>query len=415
MAYFSLSSTGLISIAIVLRIVFFLFGLYQDATMPVKYTDIDYLVFSDAARYVANGQSPYERETYRYTPLLAWLLLPTAWGGLYTHFGKILFMVCDVVTGILVAKTLPQLLSTTRRTFLLALWLLNPMVITISTRGSSESILTCFIMLSVYFYLRNRYTLSAIWLGLSIHLKIYPIIYVPAFMYSLAGRNGSPRLIPNVPLLNLITLGNISFLLVTILSLGASNVIMYHYYGYEFLEHSYFYHLTRIDHRHNFSVYNVMLYYASAMPHLTALEDSGASSLFKLLAKNVEKFAFLPQLLISAVIVPFTLAQKNLVASLFIQTFAFVTFNKVITSQYFIWFLIFLPHYIATSSVTSKRHRTNGLFMLALWVSGQACWLFYAYKLEFLGESTFAGGLFISSILFFLINCYLLSKFIEYA
>ena len=52
------------------------YGEWQDANMEVKFTDVDYFVFTDAAKFVSQLDSPYRRSTYRYSPMLAWLLIP---------------------------------------------------------------------------------------------------------------------------------------------------------------------------------------------------------------------------------------------------------------------------------------------------------------------------------------------------
>lgn len=176
--------------AATLRLVFLLYGLWQDANSPVKYTDIDYLVFTDAARFVSRGQSPYERETYRYTPLLAWLLLPTAQTtgnpiidvALFSS-GKVLFAAADLVAGWLLERVLAKSMDAATARRFAAIWLLNPMVATISTRGSSEGMLGVLVMALLSAVLERRIALAGLLLGFSVHFKIYPFIYAPAIVW----------------------------------------------------------------------------------------------------------------------------------------------------------------------------------------------------------------------------------------
>ena len=77
--------------------------------------------------------------------------------------------------------------------------------------------------------------------------------------------------------------------------------------------------MSRLDHRHNFSVYNTLL-------HLSSQQPSAAGF-------RIESLAFLPQISLSLIVMPFLLAKKDLASTMLAQTFAFVTFNKVCTSQ----------------------------------------------------------------------------------
>lgn len=80
---------SLLVFSTLLRVLLILYGEWQDAHMEVRYTDVDYLVFSDAASLVASGKSPYQRSTYRYSPLLAFLLVPNSI--IHPSWGKFLF------------------------------------------------------------------------------------------------------------------------------------------------------------------------------------------------------------------------------------------------------------------------------------------------------------------------------------
>ena len=64
--------------------------------------------------------------------------------------------------------------------------------------------------------------------------------------------------------------------------------------------------------------------------------------------------------------------------------------------------MMFLPYYLPDSILLQSR--PVGLTALALWIAGQAAWLQQGFQLEFNGHSTFVPGLWLSSIVFFLVN-----------
>ncbi|EEU48893.1 glycosyltransferase family 50 [Fusarium vanettenii 77-13-4] len=399
-----LRTTPLFFISLLLRLILLFYGLYQDAHSALKYTDIDYLVFTDASRFLASGSSPYDRDTYRYTPLLAWLLLPTV---RFSAFGKLVFAAADLLAGWLMLRVLRRrgMDEATAGGFA-ALWLWNPMVATISTRGSSEGLLGVLTMSLLWAVERRKISLAAVILGLSVHFKIYPFIYAPAIIWWMDDeRLGKPTKATSKPSFLVDTLTKFcsperaKLALISFATFMGFNLLMYSIYGTPFLVHTYFHHVSRIDHRHNFSPYNVLLYLTSATP-----ADATPSI-------RIESLAFLPQLLLSCVLIPLALAKRDLATSMMAQTFAFVTFNKVCTSQYFLWYMVFLPLYLPNSSFL--RNPKLGISALLLWVVSQAAWLQNGYQLEFLGVSTFFPGLWLSSLGFFLVNCWILGIIIS--
>jgi len=73
--------------------------------------------------------------------------------------------------------------------------------------------------------------------------------------------------------------------------------------------------------------------------------------------------------------------------------------------------MMFLPYYLPDSTLLQSP--TIGVSALVLWILGQFAWLQQGFQLEFNGHSTFVPGLFLSSILFFLVNVAILGIIIR--
>ena len=174
----------LLSLGLILRVVLYVYSIIQDST-NLKFTDIDYSVFSDAALLVSNGQSPYDRSTFRYTPLLAFMNIPNHF--LFLGFGKWIFGICDLIAGLLMTR----LVNGKMKYWILGFWVLNPFVAVISMRGSAESIV-CLLVLSTLEMIRlNSRFLSALLFGSSVHFKIFPIIYALPIWFNIPFRKNN--------------------------------------------------------------------------------------------------------------------------------------------------------------------------------------------------------------------------------
>ena len=169
--------------SLVFRVCLLVYGEWQDARFPVKFTDIDYQVFSDAAGHVIRGESPFARATYRYTPLVAFLLVPNHF--LLFSFGKLLFIFSDMLVGWLIREILRlKGVKQHQRLLSVMVWLLNPLTATVSARGNAESLLAVLVLSSLLFLLHGQLSLSAVAFGAAVHFKIFPVIYsLPVLLF----------------------------------------------------------------------------------------------------------------------------------------------------------------------------------------------------------------------------------------
>ena len=123
----------------------------------------------------------------------------------------------------------------------------------------------------------------------------------------------------------------------TVLTLFGLIALFYKLYGYEFLYETYLYHLIRKDHRHNNSVYWYMIY---------QLYDEPNSTFAGILT-------FLPQM--TLILVSGFALYFDLFVAMFVQVYCFVAFNKVMTAQYYMWFMSFYPLILANNRLLDKK------------------------------------------------------------
>ncbi|XP_066926434.1 GPI mannosyltransferase 1-like [Clytia hemisphaerica] len=394
----------LLCMALLVRMLLIFYGTHHDRYFEVKYTDIDYTVFTEAANHTLMGGTPYQTPTYKYTPLLALILLPNI--SLHLLFGKILFCIVDIVVAMVMSEVMK--LGSVKGDFATKVdevicfcWLFNPFTITISSRGNAEAIQILLVVLTLYFMMSDHTLLSGFFFGLSVHFKIYPFIYGAPFLFYLTKKSLDETRQRNVTILQftikmVTSLQNILFGLVSLATFFGMGAFMFSLYGFDFIENTYLFHLSRIDMQHNFSPYFYVLKTTQGL----------------WVGDVINRLAFIPQM--GTVLWIGAKFYDRLPLALFLQTFAFVTFNKVCTSQYFIWYIGLLPmaypylHIVDPKKNIKRTARTN-VVQLAIWLMPQAVWLGLAYLYEFRKLDVLVY-VWLASLVFLGANIYLLKS-----
>ncbi|XP_030750319.1 GPI mannosyltransferase 1 [Sitophilus oryzae] len=404
--------------ASLIRAILIVYGIWHDKYSDVPYTDIDYKVFTDASRYIIDGKSPYDRHTFRYSPLISFLLIPNV--VIHEIFGKIFFCIFDLVVAYLIRCLVYINISHWLKYYskddvkinlqkeqnlwaqrAMLLWLYNPMVVTISTRGNSDSLACGLVILTLYVLQAKRsYFCAGLLHGLSIHFRIYPIIYTMSFLLYLSNfsyyldcdknvvdltlrqKRETRKSIQRISFLGqklfLYLIPNshqIIFVLGMLMSWSVLTLTFYFFYEFRFLYESILYHFVRTDFKHNFSLYFYAQYLSAWMKF-----DIWSVVFWHAILKNLP-----PLIILLYLSVYFGLNQYTLNFTILCQTIVFVIYNKVLTSQYFVWIMGIVPLCIWQLKFSVK----SISLLVLIWILAQGTWLLPAYLLEFEGKNTF--------------------------
>lgn len=333
-------------------------------------TDIDYHVYTEGARELTKeGGNPYHRFTYRYTPLLAYMMLPNLQ---IPFYGKFIFNVFDLLSIVymnLFLSSIKEIDSITKYKSL-AFWALNPLMVIINGRGSCESISLFFLTGMLYHLKLSRegvakivnISVAGVYYGLLVHFRLYPVIFGLTLYIWINKERVLPRFY-------VIFFGIVSVGLNVILIL-----MFYAKFGQIFLDECFLYHLKRKDPRHNYSIFWVNTVYDYFLPES------------EIPVPSFGKFLLAGRLLL-IVIVALVFWRRRILA-LTIQTFIFTTFNTVYTAQYAIWETQLLPYVLVDSDCFGRNKKMGFWLLILIWLGNLEFWDIMSGKFEHGGINT---------------------------
>jgi phosphatidylinositol glycan class M len=298
----------------------------------------------------------------------------------------VLFSAADLLVAWLTASTLRASgASSAAASTAAAASLFNPLTAAVSTRGSCDALLAALTLATLRVTLAGRPAAAGALLGVATHLRVYPIIHVlPLALFFLGAadetapaaagstRAGGAAARGRRPLTaRLAALWRFFAPAAVLCAAAASSFLLlfaacYARFGAAFLQHAYLYHAGRSDPRHNFSAAFYTAYLRHAAPDAATLRASAlvatAAQLAVLLGTGVA-------------------LRRDPPAALATQTFAFVAFNRVVTAQYFAWWMVLAP--LVAPAALHPRRRWRCVAATAVWAAAQVHWLAHAAALEF--------------------------------
>lgn len=333
-------------------------------------TDIDYHVYTEGAmEALKKDGNPYSRGTYRYTPLIAYLMVPNL---TIPWFGKALFNLFDLLAIFYMDLYLKKVqgLGEAERYKALAFWALNPFMAYINGRGSCESVaLLLFAMMLYHVRLvhdkvaeRVNSLLGGLFYGLLIHFRLYPVIFALSLYIYINRQKFWPRL-------------NIWIFGLTAIAVNVALIaFFYQMYGEVFLDECFLYHLRRKDPRHNYSIFWInTVYDYFHQPEGFSIIDSGNL----LMALRLSLIA----------LAAFSFGRKYLYA-LLVQTFIFTSFNTVYTAQYAVWETQLLPYVLADTKCYQKEKKWAFWGLVLCWFVMMEVWAVFSGAFEHRGLNT---------------------------